>query len=400
MSRVLLCDRYEIGDVIGRGGMADVHEGTDARLQRDVAVKIVRSNGNSMPDAGARFDDEARVAARLQHPNVVAVYDTGTTDDDRAFIVMERLPGETLADRIRQGPMNEAQVRVIADDVLAALAAAHAAGVVHRDIKPGNILLTDDGHAKVADFGIARESETLLVDPTTTDALTGTPAYVAPERVVGEPATARSDIWALGVVLYEALAGRKPFEGTTPLATAMAVRDGGATPLAELRPDVDPAFAAVVTRALAADPADRYASATEMAAATRAGVDADATHVDQTMMLTAPVATAATPATTAGPALRPRVPGRVLALAAIALGVVLLLIGIGMAAGRDDTPRSETPATPAASETPTTAAPTTTTPTVTTTAPALQIQIGGAGAGGGNGGAAKPGKRGGKGKRG
>ena len=377
MTVVVLADRYDLGELIGRGGMADVHAAVDQRLERDVAVKIVRPNGHSPADLGARFEDEARIAAGLQHPNVVAVYDTGVTDENCPFIVMERLPGETLADRVRQGPLPEPAVRVIAEDVLGALAAAHAAGVVHRDVKPGNILLTADGRAKIADFGIARESDSLLVDPTTTNALTGTPAYLAPERIEGRPATARTDIWALGVVLYEALAGRKPFEGATPLATAMAVRDQDATPLQDIRPDVDPALASVVMRAMSRDPMQRYATAAEMAAALH--VDPDATRVDGTMTLIAP------PPAMAAPWGR-RVPMRAVAIAAAALAAVLLLIAIGLAAGRDDEPRRDTPANPAVAETPSTTAPrATTTTTIAATGPAIDIQIGGDGADGADG---------------
>ena len=375
MTQVLLCDRYEVGELIGRGGVADVHAAVDQRLQRDVAVKIVRLNGHGFEDAESRFDDEARIAASLQHPNVVAVFDTGVTDDQRPFIVMERLPGETLADRLRQGPLPEATVRAIASDVLAALASAHDAGIVHRDVKPGNILLTEDGSAKIADFGIARESDTLLVDPTTVNAMTGTPAYLAPERVEGEPATARSDIWALGVVLYEALTGGKAYQGDTPLATAMAVRDGDAVPLTDVRADIDPALAAVVTRAMAQDPMDRYATAAEMAAALRA--DPDATVVDGadgTMVLAAPVAAGALPWWR-------RVPTRTLALAGAGLVAILLLIGAGLVAGRDDNTPVE-PAKPTAAEQSTTLPPAT---TVVTSAPLVDIQIGNDGANGADG---------------
>jgi serine/threonine-protein kinase len=362
MSKVLLADRYELGEIIGRGGMADVHAAVDERLRRDVAVKIMRPGSAPPADMEARFEDEARVAARLNHPNVVSVYDTGTTDDGRPFIVMERLPGETLGDRMRAGDLPDAAVRVWADDVLAAMAAAHAAGIVHRDIKPGNILLSEDGRAKIADFGIARESDSLLVDPTNANALTGTPAYVAPERINGHAATARSDIWALGVVLYEALAGCKPFDGPTPLAVAMAVRDDDPTPLAELRPAVDPVMASVITRAMASDPDARFATAAEMAAAMTD--DPGATVVDTpTVVAGAPVdatQTLISPAPLAAPlgGWWRRIPARTLALAGAALGAAVLLIVIVAAAG--DGNASRTPARPAS------AIVTTTVPTVTT----------------------------------
>ncbi len=372
MTSMRLGDRFEVGDVIGRGGMADVHTAFDQRLQRDVAVKIMRPGSIAPDDMAARFEDEARVAARLNHPNVVSVYDTGVTDDGLPYIVMERLPGETLGDRMRAGALSDAAVRVLADDVLAAMAAAHAAGIVHRDIKPGNILLTEDGHAKIADFGIARESNTLLVDPTTTNALTGTPAYLAPERVDGKPATARSDIWALGVVLYEALAGRKPFDGPSPLAVAMAVRDDDPTPLRELRPDVDPTLAAAVTRAMAGDPAARFATAAEMATAMNqdpaatvvdgAGV-VDGPPVDPTRTLMAPSPLAA--------AWWRRVPRRTVLAAGGLAGAAVLLIGLGVAASRDDPPA--TPVNPASAVVSTTVAPVVTT-TPSSIAPSAQVQ--------------------------
>jgi eukaryotic-like serine/threonine-protein kinase len=320
--------------------MADVFAAVDQRLQRDVAVKITRPGAAGSDDVEARFEDEARVAAGLQHPNVVAVFDTGTADDGRPFIVMERLPGDTLADRMRDGPLPDLVVRALADDVLAALASAHAAGIVHRDIKPGNILMSEEGHAKIADFGIARESDSLLVDPTTTNALTGTPAYIAPERIDGKPATARSDIWALGVVLYEALAGRKPFDALTPVAVALAVRDGKPTPLTKLRPGVDPVLAATVGRAMAPDPNHRFASAAEMAAAL---------NRDPTVLLRVP------------PALR-RVPRRTVAMVG-ALFAIALLIAIGLAVGRTGG-GSDVPANPVSAQVTTTAAPTTTIITV------------------------------------
>jgi serine/threonine-protein kinase len=196
------------------------------------------------------------------------VYDTGE-HDGLPYIVMERLPGETLADRIAAGPVDPVWLRQVACEVLDALATAHAAGLVHRDVKPGNILLTADGHAKIADFGIAKslEGSSDTLDLTGTGQLLGTPAYLPPERLDGALATARSDLYSLGVVLYEALAGVRPFPGDTPLATARAVVAGDFRPLRELRPDLDPTLVATVERAMATDPDRRFASAGAMAAA-------------------------------------------------------------------------------------------------------------------------------------
>src|SRR5437763_926635 len=221
-----------------------------------------------------RSETGARWAARLSHPHAVAVYDTGE-DDGVPFLVMERLPGETLHDRIAEGPVDVDWLRRTALDVLGALATAHAHGIVHRDVQPGNILISADGRAKVADFGIAKSlgMESDRHDLTRTGQLVGTPSYLAPERLDGAPATPRSDLYSLGVVLYEALTGRKPFAGPNALAVAFAIKHDNAVPLAELRPDTDPALVATVEKAMARDPDDRFGSAEEMALA----LDPDAT---------------------------------------------------------------------------------------------------------------------------
>jgi hypothetical protein len=261
----VLTARYRIGALLGRGGMAEVYDGFDERLHRPVAVKVLRPDLAADPTIRTRFEVEARAAAGLSHPNVVAVFDTGE-DDGTPYIVMERLPGETLADHVATGPVDQEWLRRVAGDVLAALASAHAAGVVHRDVKPGNILIGEDGCAKVADFGIAKSAE-VAADVTGTGMLIGTPAYLAPERLDGRPATPQSDLYSLGVVLYEALTGTKPYEGPTSIATAEAVLRAPLRPLEELRPDVDPALAAAVERAMARDPGARPPTASAMAKA-------------------------------------------------------------------------------------------------------------------------------------
>jgi Protein kinase domain len=272
---VLIGDRYRIGLRLGRGGMADVYDAQDERLARPVAVKLLRPELAVHPDVRRRFEAEARAAARLSHPNVVAVHDTGD-DGGRAYIVMERLPGDTLADRIAAGPVDQVWLRRVALEVLAALGAAHAAGIVHRDVKPGNILMSSDGRAKVADFGIAKTVEPLAGTGTTTLAerdltatgmVIGTPAYLAPERIDGHPATAQSDLYAVGVVMYEALTGRKAFPGTTPLAVAYSARHEPPPDPRLIRPDADPRMVAVVGQAMAHDPAARFVSAGAMMSA-------------------------------------------------------------------------------------------------------------------------------------
>ena len=268
--------------------MAEVWAALDHRLRRQVAIKRMRPEVAAVPGVRERFEAEARAAAGLSHPHVVAIFDVGE-DGEVPYLVMERLPGETLADRIgRDGPADVRWLLAMIDDVLSALAAAHAAGIVHRDVKPANILLAADGSAKVADFGIAKSvTDDAGSDLTTTGQLLGTPAYLAPERLAGQPATPASDLYSVGVVMYEALAGIKPFTGEHPVAVALAVQGGRPVPLDTARPGLSPALVAIVERAMDPDPGRRFGSAAEMAAAlgagggaaVRAGVDASPTVV-------------------------------------------------------------------------------------------------------------------------
>lgn len=264
---LLLAGRYRLGGLLGSGGMADVYEGTDERLGRQVAVKLLRPEMAVRADVRQRFEAEARSAASLSHPNVVAVFDSGE-DGEIPFLVMEKLPGETLGDRMRDGPVDVEWMLRVAGDVLGALAAAHASGMVHRDVKPGNILIAADGRAKVADFGIAKSLEVAAAaDLTGTNQIVGTPAYVAPERILGQPATVQADLYAVGVLVYEALAGQKPFAGDTPVATAYAIQHVTPPSLSEVRPELPARVVEAVERAMARNPEDRFASATVMAAA-------------------------------------------------------------------------------------------------------------------------------------
>jgi serine/threonine protein kinase len=268
--------------------MAEVYEGLDTRLGRSVAVKLLRAEYAG--DAARRrgLSAEARAAARLSHPNVATVYDVGE-DEGRPCIVMELVTGGTLARRLQDPPMGQEEAVRLITQVLAALDAAHRAGIVHRDIKPGNILLTEDGTAKVADFGIAKALEPAPadVDLTVTGEVMGTPRYLAPERAAGEQATVSSDLWAVGVVLYEALTGRPPFDADTPLGLAIAAERGDLVPPEVYRPDLSPALGAVVARALAPRPLERFTSASEMAAALSRAV-ADPDHTDAFEPPTAP----------------------------------------------------------------------------------------------------------------
>jgi serine/threonine-protein kinase len=259
----VLGGRYELRGVLGRGGMAEVRDGWDIRLDRPVAVKLLYPVFTTQPDNRMRFEVEARAAAALNHPHIVSVHDSGE-HGGTPYIVMERLSGHTLADEIARGPLPQPQVRSILDDVLSALAAAHAAGILHRDIKPANILFSAFGDTKVADFGIAKSAGTAH---TLTGQIVGTMAYLSADRIAGRPASVADDLYAVGVVGYEALVGRRAFPQENLAELARAVAEDTTPPLAVLRPDVDPALAAVIERAMAREPAWRFGSAGEMRAA-------------------------------------------------------------------------------------------------------------------------------------
>lgn len=244
--------------------MAEVRDGWDTRLNRPVAIKLLHPALGGQADARDRFDAEARASAALNHPGIVAVHDSGE-DNGIPFIVMERLPGATLADEIARGPLPQERVRAVLDNILAALTAAHGAAILHRDIKPGNILVaTGDGFMKVADFGIAKTQGAAY---TRTGQIVGTIAYLSPQRLAGWPASVADDLYAVGVLGYEALAGRRPFPQDNMAALASAIFQGRPPPLARIRPDVNPALIGVIERAMAPDARRRFGSAAEMRAA-------------------------------------------------------------------------------------------------------------------------------------
>jgi serine/threonine protein kinase len=334
---VLVGGRYECGPVIGRGGMAEVRAGRDTRLDRPVAVKLLHPALALQPDFRRRFESEARLAARLVHPNIVAVFDSGE-EGGVPYIVMERLPGRTLHDQLGEGPLSVGATHELASQVLAALGAAHGAGIIHRDIKPGNILCRAAGQWKLGDFGIAKILETQNSDQTATGLVVGTPAYLAPERYFGGDATVASDLYALGVVLYEALAGRKPFYAASPQAWPAIVAGTDPTPLPELRADAGPSLVAAIERSLAKDPADRFASATEMLVeiiSPSATEPAPIARVGAELDLTRPLPTGERPARTKrlelAPTPRRRVAAAVTAVAAAA--IVALVTALAVAAG-------------------------------------------------------------------
>lgn len=255
-----LAGRYQLRGLLGHGGMGDVYDGWDLRLGRPVAVKVLRSDLAAAADIRLRFESEARTAATINHPNVVAVYDSGE-DGGRPFIVMERLPGRTLADEIAEAPVPAGRVRVVLADVLSALGAAHAAGVLHRDIKPGNVLFSTAGAVKVTDFGIAKTAES---NQTATGEVLGTVAYLSPDRIEGKPAGVTDDLYAVGVMGYEMVAGFRPFSGDNILSVARAILQHDAAPLRALSHSADPMLVGTIERAMAPDPVARFSDAESM----------------------------------------------------------------------------------------------------------------------------------------
>ena len=257
----LLGGRYELGATLGVGGMAEVYRGRDSRLGRDVAVKILRTELAADPTFLARFRREAQAAASLNHPHIVAVYDTGE-DGGVPYIVMEYVEGKTLRDVLRtEGRMLPQRALEIVADVCSALEYSHVAGIVHRDIKPANVMLTSNGTVKVMDFGIARATTSQTM--TQTAAVLGTAQYLSPEQARGEHVDARSDVYSTGCLLYELLTHTPPFSGDSPVAVAYQhVREDPELP-SHRAPGLPPALDAVVLKAMAKNPGNRYQTASE-----------------------------------------------------------------------------------------------------------------------------------------
>lgn len=279
-----VADRYVLEELLARGGMGSVYKARDEVLARPVAVKILHPHLSQDEGFLARFRREAVAAAGLGHPGIVAIYDTGadaSSEDgvERHYIVMEHCGGGTLTERIAaEGPFAPDRAAEIVAAMCASLDFAHRAGVVHRDVKPDNVLFADDGTLKVADFGIAKAAYA-SGDITTTGSILGTVTYISPEQAGGGEPDARSDVYSAGVVLYELLTGRPPFQGDTDVATAMMHLKDAPTPVRALKPQVPRRVDAAVARALAKDPADRWASAEEMRRALDTGTVPGATVV-------------------------------------------------------------------------------------------------------------------------
>ncbi len=331
MDRSVVGERYRVEARIGSGGMAEVYRGFDTVLNRTVAIKVLLPQ--FARDAGfvARFRREAQAAARLNHPNIVGVYDTGS-DGDTQYIVMEFVEGRTLHDFLQAGKqMGVMQALDLGERITEAVSAAHAQGVIHRDIKPANVMVTRDGAVKVMDFGIAR-IETAETAPQTS-AVLGTAAYLSPEQAQGMPVDARTDIYSLGTVLYELLCGRPPFTGDSPVAIAYKQVNEMPEPPSALNRDVSPRLDAVVMKALSKNPANRYQTARafmEDLERVRNGRDVDATPLmaaangaEATQVIARPQSTQVLPPQTDEPG-----SGR-----KVWLGVLIGILIVGLLAG-------------------------------------------------------------------
>lgn len=346
---VRLGDRYELGGLLGRGGMADVRVGRDLRLGRTVAVKQLRGDLSADDTFQARFRREAQSSAALNHPSIVAVYDTGESIDKHGshvpYIVMEYVEGQTLRD-IMRGAENGRKILPeralsITADILSALDYSHRSGIIHRDIKPANVMLTPSGQVKVMDFGIARAIADTSSAMTQTAAVIGTAQYLSPEQARGETVDARSDIYSTGCLLYELLTGRPPFIGDSPVSVAYQHVREEAKPPSQLNPDVSQAVDNIVAKSLAKRVDDRY----ESAAAMRKDIERvlAGQSVDAPVTSVVPAATAVAPVAAAGA--RRAVPdpeeerdgsGKWWALGALALVLIAAIVGVLWLSGAFD----------------------------------------------------------------
>ena len=351
--------RYEVRGVLGRGGMAEVRDGWDLKLSRPVAIKLLNPGVGARPESRLRFETEARAAAQLTGRHVVVVHDVGE-HDGQPFIVMERLPGVSLADHIARGPLPPAFVQAVLDSVLGALVEAHNAGILHRDIKPGNILFTARGEPKLADFGIAKTAGAAY---TRAGEVIGSMPYMSPERLTSEPAARADDLYAVGVVGYEALIGRRPFPQEDLGALARAILHESPPPVAALRPDVPPGLAAAIERAMARDPAQRFNQANEMRAMLARPSRAPIPARPRTRIMESPLPAVQT-YTPAGAREQPATPRRKLWAAAI---IALFILAIMLFAL--DPPFSAPPPTPVTTTTPVPSSTTTVTATPSNVTP-------------------------------
>lgn len=282
----VIAGRYELRGLIGAGGTARVYRALDRVLRREVAIKILTEQSAADASYVARFRREARAAAGLSHRNIVTIYDWGETSLETPYphhtfyMVMELMTGGTVKELIeRDGPLSEERALTIAGAVASALEAAHRAGIIHRDVKPQNVLLIPDGQVKISDFGIARGPG--LTQLTETNMVSGTVQYLSPEQARGAQLDQRSDIYSLGVSLYEMLAGRPPFTGHSPIEVALQHLHDEPPPLAGLRSGLSPSTQAIVARSLAKDPANRYADMAAMRSALSLALASEEAHATE-----------------------------------------------------------------------------------------------------------------------
>jgi serine/threonine-protein kinase len=340
----LLGGRYQVGELLGYGGMAEVHRGRDLRLGRDVAIKMLRTDLARDDTFQLRFRREAQNAASLNHPAIVAVYDTGeergSAGETLPYIVMEFVNGRTLKEVLAgEGRLMPRRALEIVAEICSAIEFSHRHGIIHRDIKPGNVMLTQTGQIKVMDFGIARALSSGASTMTQTSAVIGTAQYLSPEQARGETVDARSDVYATGCVLYELLCGHPPFVGDSPVSVAYQhVREEPKAPSLSNR-DVTPAIDAIVLKALAKNPLNRYQSAGEMRADLLRAAAGRPVYAEPVMPKQDPTSTGGggrTPGSNQRPGVPARVPQRrrtsgwvIAALTALAvLAVVALVAGL------------------------------------------------------------------------
>jgi serine/threonine protein kinase len=283
---------YLLLEPIGHGGMAVVYRATQERLDRTVAVKVLSENLAASSEFMERFRREARTAANLRHPNVITVHDFGEDERGVPYLVLEYIEGPTLADLMDTG-LDDERIPGLLDQIAAGLDYAHARGVIHRDIKPGNVLITEDGRAVLADFGLAWLLEGAHL--TLTGGVIGTPEYMSPEQAGGEPLDHRSDVYSLGVMLYEMLVGERPFVAETPIGVLLKHLQDPAPSVLVARPELPPGVGEVLSRVLAKAPSDRYSSAGELARAFRAAIASSAVVLTPGESLVGHAAPATTP---------------------------------------------------------------------------------------------------------
>jgi len=263
MRRKIIDGRYVLGESLGSGGMGEVYLAHDGVLERNVALKVLRSQYVGDEEFAERFRREARSAASLSHPNIVQVYDRGETEDGTSYIAMEYVPGGTLQEQIgRRAPFRDREAAGVGAQIADALEAAHERGVIHRDIKPQNVLVTALGNLKVTDFGIARAASS--VTSSASGAIFGTAGYISPEQALGEPVGPASDLYSLGVILYEMLTGELPFTADNSIAVCMKHVNEPPLPPKILNPDIPDGMNALVLMLLAKHPTDRYGSALDL----------------------------------------------------------------------------------------------------------------------------------------